>query len=260
MRRVLPATLPLHGPRALLAMLAVALLVNLLLFAVVYRLVMPRDVDALARQVTQFVEFVRLMPSTPEVDAARRDSLPPPPPPPQPAPPTPGVAAATAATGNAAPQAPESAPSLPALALPQAKDMDLLERALGAAPTTVMGGAGPGATAGAGRGGAGGVAGASLTLRADEVEVNLVPSYRLAPTYPLRALKEGIEGVVTVEFDIDVEGNVQAPRILHAEPPALFDEAVMRALPKWKFSPRLVDGRPVARHARQDVVFRLHRQ
>lgn len=262
--KLLPArALPLHGAKALLAIALLALLINTLLAALVYWLVMPRNVEPVVQAVTQFVEFVRLVPAAHEFNTAQLDTLPPPPPPPQPAPQRTASSSAGAASSDGAaaagPSTGESA--LPAVALPEIGGSAVLEQVLAASAPAAGGGSADGhgsaAGGGAGKGGAGG---ANLQLRADEVEVNLTPSYRLSPNYPLRALKEGIEGVVTVEFEIDTDGNVREPHILHAEPPALFDEAVMNALPKWKFTPKLVNGKPVARRARQDVAFRLHRQ
>lgn len=257
-----PRRVESHADR--LAVLVGALLINLGLAAMVFYLVTPRDVDVVSRRVTQFVEFVRLVPTSQEFDPKQRDTLPPPPAAPTRAPTLALPKAAPPAAASASAQVTAAADtSLPALVLSATDDMRFIEQAIGPRPAGSDGAVGAHLGAGNGIGsgvGTGAGTDAQLQLRSEDVEINLTPSYKSSPSYPLRALKEGIEGVVTVEFVIDVDGDVREPRILHAEPPGLFDEAVLKALPKWKFSPKLVNGRAVERRARQDVVFRLHRQ
>lgn len=89
------------------------------------------------------------------------------------------------------------------------------------------------------------------------IDSNVVPSLRIPPTYPKRALRSGIEGVVTVEFTITIDGSVKDAEIIEAEPPNIFDKSVLRAISKWKFNPDMVDGKPVEKRARQDVKFTL---
>jgi protein TonB len=89
------------------------------------------------------------------------------------------------------------------------------------------------------------------------IDENATPVYRSAPRYPPRAQRAGIEGVVTVEFTITPEGAISDPVIIKAEPSEDFNEAVLEAITKWKFKPRIVNGRPVARRARQKISFLL---
>ena len=89
------------------------------------------------------------------------------------------------------------------------------------------------------------------------IDSNVVPSLRIPPTYPKRALRSGIEGVVTVEFTITIDGSVKDAEIIEAKPPNIFDKSVLRAISKWKFNPDMVDGKPVEKRARQDVKFTL---
>ncbi len=92
-----------------------------------------------------------------------------------------------------------------------------------------------------------------------KIDTNVVPTLRIPPIYPARALRSGIEGVVTVEFTIAIDGSVKDPVIVKAKPPRIFDKAVLKSIAKWKFSPDLVDGKPVEKRARQDVKFKLQR-
>ena len=89
------------------------------------------------------------------------------------------------------------------------------------------------------------------------IDSNVVPSLRIPPNYPNRALRSGIEGNVTVEFTITTDGSVKDAEIIEAEPPNIFDKSVLRAIAKWKFNPDMVDGQPVEKRARQDIKFTL---
>ena len=92
-----------------------------------------------------------------------------------------------------------------------------------------------------------------------KIDTNVVPTLRIPPVYPSRALRSGIEGVVTVEFTIGVDGSVKDPEIVKAKPPKIFDKAVLKAITRWKFNPDMVNGKPVEKRARQDVKFKLRR-
>lgn len=91
------------------------------------------------------------------------------------------------------------------------------------------------------------------------IDTNVVPTLRIPPVYPARALRSGIEGIVTVEFTITVDGSVKDPVIVKSKPPKIFDKAVLKSISKWKFNPDMVDGKPAEKRARQDVKFKLQR-
>ena len=92
-----------------------------------------------------------------------------------------------------------------------------------------------------------------------KIDTNVVPTLRIPPVYPPRALRSGIEGVVTVEFTIATDGSVKDPVIVKAKPGKIFDSAVLKAIAKWKFNPDIVNGKPREKRARQDVKFKLQR-
>lgn len=92
-----------------------------------------------------------------------------------------------------------------------------------------------------------------------KIDTNVIPTLRIPPVYPSRALRSGIEGVVTVEFTIGIDGSVKNPEIVKAKPPKIFDKAVLKAITRWKFNPDMVNGVPVEKRARQDVKFKLQR-
>ena len=91
------------------------------------------------------------------------------------------------------------------------------------------------------------------------IDTNVVPTLRIPPVYPARALRSGIEGIVTVEFTIATDGSVKDATVVKAKPPKIFDRAVLKAIARWKFNPDIVNGQPVEKRARQDVKFKLQR-
>lgn len=73
-----------------------------------------------------------------------------------------------------------------------------------------------------------------------------LPIVKVAPTYPRRAAQRGIEGYVVVEFVVSTLGTVENPKVIDANPPNIFDNAALRAVSKFKYKPKMVDGKPVA--------------
>jgi TonB family protein len=66
----------------------------------------------------------------------------------------------------------------------------------------------------------------------------------VAPTYPRKALEEGLSGSVTVDFIIDAKGEPTELRIADAQPSGVFDQAVLDAVKHWRYEPFMVDGVP----------------
>jgi TonB family protein len=60
---------------------------------------------------------------------------------------------------------------------------------------------------------------------------------REAPRYPSRALKNSTEGWVQVRFFIDTNGRPTDVSIVESEPNDTFDDAALKSVKKWRFSP-----------------------
>ncbi len=75
-------------------------------------------------------------------------------------------------------------------------------------------------------------------------EGDYLPIVRVAPVYPARALSRGIEGYVDMGFTVTVTGSVENPMVLFSTS-SLFERAATRAVLKFKYKPRVVDGIPV---------------
>ncbi|MGD8378429.1 MAG: energy transducer TonB [Gammaproteobacteria bacterium] len=85
----------------------------------------------------------------------------------------------------------------------------------------------------------------------------VMPVALVQPVYPVKAVRDGIEGRVEVEFTVGPQGNVSEVSIIKATPTGYFETAARRAVMKWKFRPRVENGRPVSRRVRQTLQFRL---
>ncbi|MFC1603265.1 energy transducer TonB [Pseudomonadota bacterium] len=82
---------------------------------------------------------------------------------------------------------------------------------------------------------------------------------RIPPRYPHRAERKKIEGWVKVSFIITEQGSVKDAIVADANPKGIFDRAALQAILKWKFKPRVTDGKPVATQADQVINFKLDR-
>ncbi len=87
----------------------------------------------------------------------------------------------------------------------------------------------------------------------------LVAVVRTPPIYPPEARSRGIEGKVLVEFTVTEHGEVQDPVIIEANPPGVFDQAVLESVRRWRFRPKEQNGKPIAVRARQPLEFKLRR-
>jgi TonB family protein len=91
-----------------------------------------------------------------------------------------------------------------------------------------------------------------------EESVDVKPQVRNNPlAYPEMARRRRIEGRVTVKALIDTEGRVQTVKVLDAQPEGVFEESVLRSLPRWRFSPAMYRGQAVSVWATIPIVFAL---
>ena len=75
-------------------------------------------------------------------------------------------------------------------------------------------------------------------------EGDYLPIVRVAPVYPARALSRGLEGYVDMSFTVTTAGTVRDPIVIFSTS-SLFERAATRAVLKFKYKPRVVDGVPV---------------
>lgn len=70
------------------------------------------------------------------------------------------------------------------------------------------------------------------------------PIVRIEPKYPVQAARDGKEGYVIMSFTINEVGGVEDVVVLEAEPKRIFDREAKRALRRWKYKPKIVEGKP----------------
>ena len=75
-------------------------------------------------------------------------------------------------------------------------------------------------------------------------EGDYLPIVRVAPVYPARAQSRGLEGYVDMSFTVTSTGTVIDPVVVFSTS-GLFERAASRAVLKFKYKPRVVDGIPV---------------
>jgi protein TonB len=148
-----------------------------------------------------------------------------------------------------APPKPQEAPKMPKIAVkaqtntptPQlAMNVPIMANSLSLGDGPYLGGATAGASGNGDRG--------------------VMPLVRIEPQYPRKAAMSGKQGWVRLTFDVNPAGGVENVDIVQASPPRLFNQAAKRALLKWKYQPKLVEGKPVAmRGLKVQLDFKLSR-
>ncbi len=79
------------------------------------------------------------------------------------------------------------------------------------------------------------------------------------PNYPAQALSRKIEGWVMVRFNITKEGTVDSVEVVDSKPKGVFEREAVRAAWRYKFKPKLVDGKPVEQVATLPFEFTLEK-
>ena len=76
--------------------------------------------------------------------------------------------------------------------------------------------------------------------------------------YPEQAMKEGIQGRVTVSFIVEKDGSISNVKAVRSVHPLLDKEAVrmVKSMPKW--SPATQNGKPVRVRYNVPVMFKLN--
>lgn len=97
--------------------------------------------------------------------------------------------------------------------------------------------------------------GNGISISASDAEY--LPIVVIQPQYPNRALQREIEGWCQVMFTVDENGGVLDPVVVDADPPEIFDSASLRAVSRFKFNPRTVNGQAVKTPGVQ-YVFRFN--
>ena len=85
-----------------------------------------------------------------------------------------------------------------------------------------------------------------------------IPTYSPKPNYPQQANLKGITGFVRFKFDIGADGSPSNISIIEEKPRGVFRKEGKKAIRKWKFKPRIVNGQPVIQRGMSyKLVFEL---
>lgn len=76
-------------------------------------------------------------------------------------------------------------------------------------------------------------------------KIKLKPIITVAPDYPRRALRRGIEGYVELSYTVNEFGGVENIKVIASEPKGIFEDAAIKAMKKFKYKPLVLDGIPI---------------
>ncbi|MBR17226.1 MAG: hypothetical protein CMQ25_13450 [Gammaproteobacteria bacterium] len=77
----------------------------------------------------------------------------------------------------------------------------------------------------------------------EQVTINRVSAGRFL--YPKSAQRRSIEGEVTIEFSVGIDGRVSSAFIVEANPPGRFDSSALRYVNSFVYEPYRLNGTPV---------------
>ncbi len=203
---------------------ASAIAVGLLLFMLMQMMIRP-DLSLFQKKSKHaYLNFVRINPNDRATETKQR-KLPDEPPPPEQPPRTPDT---TVKNDSVSKTSPQIAMQLPSLNIP------------------LNGGDGP--FLGSPGGGMSSMSG---------MDSDVIPVMQIPPNYPRQARQAGIEGYVKLSVVIKPDGTVSNATVIESKPGRLFAAAAVDAMLRWKFRPKMVDGKAVTQKATQVIEFKL---
>jgi periplasmic protein TonB len=104
---------------------------------------------------------------------------------------------------------------------------------------------------------AGGPARGEFIFNASDLDQPPVAVVNTAPIYPFKARQRDIQGYVTIKFLVGLDGSVSRAEVLDSRPKDLFEQALLKVVPGWKFRPGQIDGQPVPTWVEKTVRFEL---
>lgn len=84
-----------------------------------------------------------------------------------------------------------------------------------------------------------------------------VPVAPIKPKYPITAAYAKTEGVVLVSFTVEPDGTTCDAKVVYSHPAGVFEFSALRAITESTFSPRVVNGSPVASRGTYQYNFEL---
>lgn len=106
-----------------------------------------------------------------------------------------------------------------------------------------------------------GPAGPDTNIGGYSTDGEYLPIVKVQPKYPRTPLQRGIEGYVIVQFTVTENGTVEDPVVVESDPPGMFDRAAINAALKFKYKPRVIDGKPIrVSGVKNRIVFELEEE
>lgn len=104
----------------------------------------------------------------------------------------------------------------------------------------------------------GGPIGGSMASAAALFDGDLLPLQRIPPQYPRDAARGGITGWVQLEVLVNADGSVRSAKVIDAKPRGVFEASAVQAVMRWKFKPKVENGKPVEQRGAQKIEFNLN--
>jgi protein TonB len=70
----------------------------------------------------------------------------------------------------------------------------------------------------------------------------LIPIVKVAPRCPREAQISGIDGSVTLVLNVNSNGRVSSIQVKSAKPTRVFNSEAIKAVKRWQFKPKTIDG------------------
>ena len=83
----------------------------------------------------------------------------------------------------------------------------------------------------------------------------LIPLVKIAPRCPPEAAINGIDGSVVLNLLVNEKGKVVNVKLVSAKPARIFNKEASRAVRRWQFKPKTIDGVAVSQTGQLTVEF-----
>ena len=81
-----------------------------------------------------------------------------------------------------------------------------------------------------------------------------IPLVRVPPVYPSRAVRDGVEGWVIVEFTVTATGAVKDAKAVDSKPAGVFDAAAVSAVSQWRYTAKTEGSHTVETQGVRTIV------
>jgi len=83
----------------------------------------------------------------------------------------------------------------------------------------------------------------------------LIPLVKIAPRCPPEASRNGIDGEVVLSLVVNANGKVESIKLVSSKPARIFNREATKAVRRWQFKPKTIDGVAVSQRGQLKVEF-----